>query len=295
MEETSKIDSTYYLVNSTHLIGKSRSVIAKIGDDWRVSTWRGENIYQIKSEVLPTGIREWRKVSITNSTSLFLHQNLEQPGHFCCSDANCFPSEFVCNRFKNCEDHSDEKYCNMQLPENYDRDYPSPQEGLKNVTSKYLNISTQIKIGDIISVDPVKGEITIFVRKNLGWFDRKLRFLFLNNARNKNFINKTNEQRIWIPRTDYMYLKSKREAFRRLTIKRMEEPHLSGDIDVLQPMEIYEGSKNRLELATFEKITFLCTFVNIKNYPFGIDKCEVDLYLDNTDNFDSTLDPVYLG
>ena len=268
LEDTSKIDSTYYLVNSTHLIGKSRSVIAKTGDDWRVSTWRGENIYQIKSEGLPTGIREWRMVNVTNSTSLFLHQNLEQPGHFCCGDATCFPSEFVCDRFKNCEDQSDEKYCDrIQLFENYDRDFPTLQEGLKNMTSKYLNIITQIKIGDIISVHPEKGEISIFLRKNLEWLDSELRFLFLKRAKNKNFINKTTEQRIWIPRTNFMYLKSKQEAFSKLTINRMEEPHMSGDIDVLQPMEIYEGSKNRLELATFEEITFLCTFVNIKNYP----------------------------
>ena len=127
------------------------------------------------------------------------------------------------------------------------------------------------------------------------WFDDNLKFQFLGDDLNHNVLNKSTENLIWIPVTDYMYLIEKRVALRRLTIKKITRPWLSDDVSTLQPREVYRGSENYLRLTTYERIKVLCAFDKISDYPFGVDHCEFDLYLNDNDNRLATFEPIDLS
>ena len=65
----------------------------------------------------PIGVNHWYFLD-TNCTdpgqqvrSLNLHLEVEQPGHFCCDDGTCVPSQLVCNHFSDCQDATDERNC----------------------------------------------------------------------------------------------------------------------------------------------------------------------------------------
>ena len=62
-----------------------------------VHNWYFEN-----SECSDEG-KNWRK--------LILHQEVEQPGKFCCDDGVCINSDLVCDENQHCDDSSDEFDC----------------------------------------------------------------------------------------------------------------------------------------------------------------------------------------
>ena len=59
---------------------------------------------------------------------------------------------------------------------------------------------------------------------------------------------------------------------------------MSGENDLLRPGEIYEGRENPLNLKIEERFKFSCSFDNIKNYPFGLQRCSLSVFIKGTDN-----------
>ena len=45
---------------------------------------------------------------------------------------------------------------------------------------------------------------------------------------------------------------------------------------------LYKGKENRLNLLLEKRVTLECTFDQIRNYPFGQQKCSVVVYLKGT-------------
>ena len=122
IEEAEEIDSSYYLLNSTHLIGKTKSKIIHDGHYWNISNMKGEVIFSKQLEKFPLGINEWhsnRNISNHNnnfnnglnrrmnhnhantphaiSRTLNLHRFVDQPGNFCCDDGTCITSGKIIN------------------------------------------------------------------------------------------------------------------------------------------------------------------------------------------------------
>ena len=297
LRETDTIDTGYYLINSSHLIGKSRSMLKNEQSQWSLSTIDGEVIFSKSGLEVPLGINKWDQDNTNNgSVRLMLHKSITQPGHFCCDDGSCIPSDQVCDSVMNCHDNSDERACQkVLLSENYNKDNPPRSQNLKKVTDHYFKIETRIEITEIINVNQELGEMSIFLKLRFMWFDDNLKFQFLGDDFKQNVLNSSTENLIWIPVTDYMYLIEKRVALRRLTIRKKTRPSLSGDVSSLQPWEVYEGSENYLRLTTYERIKVLCSFDKISEYPFGVDDCEFDLYLNDNDNRLATFEPIHLG
>ena len=297
LSETDTIDTGYYLINSSHLIGKSRSFLKNTQSKWALSTIEGKLVFSKSGLEIPLGINNWNQENIDNGTvRLMLHKNISQPGHFCCDDGSCISSDQVCDSVMNCHDNSDERACQkVLLSKNYNKDNPPRSQALKKVTDHYFKIETWIEITEIINVNQELGEMSIFLKLRFMWFDDNLKFQFLGDDFKQNVLNSSTESLIWIPVTDYMYLIEKRVALRRLTIRKNTRPSLSGDVNSLQPWEVYEGSENYLRLTTYERIKVLCSFDKISEYPFGVDDCEFDLYLNDNDNRLATFEPIHLG
>ena len=294
LKQTDTLDTGYYLMNSSHLIGKSRSTLRNINNIWALSTIDGEVVFSKNGREMPLGINNWTKGAI--DVRLMLHKSILQPGQFCCDDGSCISSDLVCDSVLNCQDDSDERGCHkVILSKNYNKDNPPRPKDLKKVTDHYFSIKTRIEIPEIINVNQERGEMSIFVKLTFIWFDDNLKFQFLGEDLKQNVLNKSTESLIWIPVTDYMYLIEKRVALRRLSIRKISRPRLSEDVNTLQPREEYEGSENYLRLTTYERIKVLCAFDKISDYPFGVDDCEFDLYLNDNDNRLATFEPIHLG
>ena len=111
IEEAEEIDSSYYLVNSTHLIGKTKSKIVFDEHFWNISNMNGEVMFYKRLEKLPLGINEWHPIISSNNNhfnnglnrrmnhtnthalrTLNLHRFVTQPGNFCCDDGTCITS-----------------------------------------------------------------------------------------------------------------------------------------------------------------------------------------------------------
>ena len=293
---TEKIDTGYYLINSSHLIGKSRSLIRTTENGWALITIDDEVVFSKKLTEMPLGIQNWTKESQNETVRVMIHKSVSQPGHFCCDDGSCISSDLVCDSVMDCQDDSDERSCQkVLLSKNYNKDNPPRPKNRTQVTDHYFKIATEIKITEIISVNQELGEMSIFLKLRFKWFDNNLKFQFLGDDFKQNVLNKSTENLIWIPVTDYMYLIDKNEALRRLTIGKITKPKLSENVKAHQPMEVYEGSENLLQLTTYERIKLMCSFDKIKYYPFGVDSCEFDLYLNDNDNRLATFEPIHLG
>ena len=295
IEQTKDIESQYYLVNSTHLIGKTRSSIIFENSEWHIKTSGRKTVLTTGGDMLPLGVKEWIGTpGYDVNMRLILHQKVEQPGFFCCDDGECIPSEYVCDSVQTCEDNSDERWCHKVIfSKNYNKDTPARSDE-SQVNPHYHEINTRIKIIDIVWVNQELGEMSLFIKLDFFWYDNSLKFFFLGDQSN-NDLNETLEKQIWTPVIDYMYLKNKREVFKKLWIQKLKKPKRSGEIDILQPLELYEGSENSICLEIYERIDVLCSFDRIKDYPFGDDTCIIDIYLNGKDNNHATFHPVKMS
>ena len=295
IDNTREIDSQFYLVNSTHMIGKTRSFIFLQNNSWHIRTGN-KSVFTFGNKKLPLGINDW--TGAEGNVKLILHKKMEQPGNFCCDDGETILSKFVCDKVQNCEDNSDEKNCDKIIfGKNYDKETPSRPENLTQDQDPlhYLKIKTKVKIMDIISASQNQGEMSLFLRLTFFWFDDKVKYLFLGDLVRKNTLNETLQRLVWNPVIDYIYLKNRRNVFRQMSIKKLKKPKLSGEINILQPLEIYEGSENPFRLEIYERVDILCGFDQIMDYPFGDDFCALDIFLDGNDNLLATFNPVSIS
>ena len=61
-------------------------------------------------------------------------------------------------------------------------------------------------------------------------------------------------------------------------------PRLEPQQDHIQRSEIYAGEENPLQILIERRIQFSCSFDNIKNYPFGTQKCSLTFNLKGATN-----------
>ena len=69
-----------------------------------------------------------------------------------------------------------------------------------------------------------------------------------------------------------------------LFITKLAEPRLDGDIDQIKIKEIYSGHENPLTILIKKRVKFSCSFDNIKNFPFGKQRCSMNFYILGSDN-----------
>ena len=77
--------------------------------------------------------------------------------------------------------------------------------------------------------------------------------------------------------------------------KKNWNPILTGNLATHNVLEIYEGSQSPIVITSKRKMKFYCSFENIKQYPFGNQKCSMHFYINgvsnNLTNFTCKLDP----
>ena len=90
---------------------------------------------------------------------------------------------------------------------------------------------------------------------------------------------------LWIPKITFLVLKDEMKKLdTQLYVKKLGEAMMSADMDELYPNETYSGSENEIFLKTMNRANFICTFTNIRMYPFGEQNCSIKLFISGTDN-----------
>ena len=122
IEEAEEIDSNYYLLNSTHLMGKTKSQIIHEGQSWKIYNYEMEALFHTDTGItkFPLGLNDWilekknksknknnistcnfkvKPTKITDSVinncnnnkkrQLKINLAVEQPGNICCNDGSC--------------------------------------------------------------------------------------------------------------------------------------------------------------------------------------------------------------
>ena len=213
---------------------------------------------------------------------------------------NLIFADYVCDHKVHCFDHSDEdeEYCpSLKLGPNYNKKYP-PMPGFATFgKDHYLSLNTNIHILDIISINQDPGQINVYIKITLTWFDDGVRFYYLKDDHHRNPISNIIEKSIWIPKIGFTYLDDEEKTtFRNLVVEKNSKPIISGNITDLYPNYFYEGSQNALHLLTYQMIGFLCHFKYLSyEYPFGQDTCSLYIYFKDNDNFLATFNVTSLG
>ena len=238
--KSAKADSFYYLMNHTNILGTSRSKISWTNQRWEMTNKGGEVIAISDHVGVPIGTNTWSVFGCSpEEVSLNLQTGVEEPGHFCCDNGACIDSSLVCDSRSHCDDGSDEARCDkVFLSDNYDKSIPPEVSDNDPLDPQFYssNINTVIEILDVTDVDQRTKTFSVFIHLEMEWQDNNLQFAYLKEDHYDNDINDTMKDKLWLPLYEFAFLETIETIFKRLVVKRENEPHMSADIDDLHPI-----------------------------------------------------------
>ena len=295
----SSVDSHYVMRSSTEFQGfiQTRMVYSTQNARWEiVQTTRATGILAFTEDNFPLGLHPWYFLD-SNCTdpgvrfrSLNLHLEVEQPGHFCCDDGTCIQSNLVCNYFPDCTDGGDEKNCTFMHFKNKKDIKKPPLEFHKGKISRFV-LNGTFNIMKVFEIDQVDSTFDLHFVLEIVWIDRRLNFEFLKSRDYDNYLYDSYKEKIWSPMVEFSDIwKVVNDKRRRIFVLRKGLPTLDSGLDSLRANEIYTGRENPLKIFIERRIQFSCAFDNIKNYPFGKQRCSLSLKLVGSANHMTTID-----
>ena len=130
-----------------------------------------------------------------------------------------------------------------------------------------------LNVMKLFEINDADSTFDLYFILEIVWFDKNLNFKFLKSY--DNFLNEDMRQKIWIPKVEFGDIKTMlSDQKNQVVVLRRGNPTLDTDLDyVQQPNEVYTGGENPLKIILERRIRFSCSFDNIKNFPFGKQKC----------------------
>ena len=293
----SSVDKYYRIQTTERFIGLIETVLqfSPQMNRWQICQRTNEShvLAHMKvsgPNVYPIGVNSWYflDTACTDPGKDFrsLKLTLDHPNEFCCDTGACINSELVCNRFADCEDETDEADCKLVQFLKYGNDSSRPPLSFhSNGSIKLENVNISFSVIDIHHIDERESTFELRFRVLLKWFDKDLTFEYLKENDEQNFLPEELINQIWSPSVEFdeKNMKTNVNTYtEQIFISRQSEPFYDAEVDTLNIKKLYKGSENRLNLLLEKRVTFECTFDQIRNYPFGQQKCSVVVYLKGT-------------
>ena len=283
------VDSLYVMKSPREFLGyiQSKILFSPRSRRWEIVEVHDSNnvlafMLQNKETDFPIGIHRWNFTENCTDPgkefrTLNLHANVDQPGHFCCGDGSCIKSKLVCNHFPECEDGTDEKNCTFLHIDGYGNDSERPPIEFVKGEIKLLDLLATFNILEVFEVNEVESTFDIYFILEIKWNDKDLNFEFLKDEEHQNFLTKDAKSKIWIPRIEFANTRKVIMASKdhEIFVQRKGSPVMDSDLDSLSVNELYAGRSNPLKMFIEERVIFSCSFENMKNFPFGSQKCSL--------------------
>lgn len=116
---------------------------------------------------------------------------------FTCTNGECVSMKNVCNSIHDCEEHSDENYCQVGInPDAYyeKRWVPSPLEGV------FSAVSVRLQLNRVLKISIEDNSITLNLHLEVSWKDSRLRFKHLNEYGIRREIVASLASKYWNPK-----------------------------------------------------------------------------------------------
>ena len=289
-----EVDVYYQFVNSTYLLGHTSTemVFDESSSEWQIRSNRNGKLLAklVNMTIFPIGLHNWTfedpncSDAGVRTRALKLHLDVDQPGKFVCDDGFVISSELVCEDIKQCPNGEDELNCSLMRPPDHEPDSPSYE--VQHVDDEWKKVKTPVHasviVYDIYTIKELDNLFELFFTIKLEWKDIELEYEFLKNDFEQNFFDPSNIS-IWVPDLEIYQMqkvtavdfKTKHYAFKNVSAI----PVLSGDTDKVNVREVHSGQDFTLITVLKKRAEFLCSFDNIKNYPFGKQECTWGFYI----------------
>ena len=243
-DQTWLADTYYYLKQEKLFTGNIHSKIT-----WRNTRWELQRLsdsstiaFMNATSNYPFGVHKWFFEAFKcndpgeSLRKLILHQEVEQPGKFCCDDGVCINSDLVCDENQHCDDSSDENNCNMiELKDNYNSQRAPSQRIKKNKKIDFTetNVTFSIYIHYLMEINQDDATFTVLFMALKTWKDQRLSFNFLK----KEYVNgiAQNHSNVWIPKFTYSITHDLEKVNYDLFVTKGDRPLLNGGLDLLHP------------------------------------------------------------
>ena len=290
----SLIDRFYVLLTPTELLGyiQNKMIWSEVNYRWEIIkiTTNETMAYMNATSFFPFATHPWYFVDGSecsdqgqNWRKLNFHLKVKQPGNICCDDGTCVNSNWKCDGEIDCKDSSDEKNCEMIVVHStYSNQIPSrPYDGFRK---NPLNLNVETTIINIFDFDEAESIFILSFVLEVKWRDRYLEYNFLNSDPKRNVVTDDEKNKIWIPSLQFLTVSEKDITTRNFFVEKISKPSMPDEVN-----ETYFDAMLTIELVV--KASFICSFENIKFYPFGTQKCSFNLFIPGIDNYFTNIVP----
>ena len=201
-------------------------------------------------------------------------------GQFTCDDGQCVSIDDRCNQISNCRDESDEDDCKMLvIKDNYNKKIaPFSYDYVKSQIIP-VNVNVSMALMDILSISEVDLVFDLKFRFMMVWNDYRLKYHNLKLERSSNSFSRDEIDKLWIPNLVFSNTENSESTVgddeSEVTVSR-EGSFSESSVDVMEEINIFEGSQNRISFQQVYSKTFKCLY-ELQLYPFDTQVCRLIL------------------
>ncbi|XP_045131153.1 uncharacterized protein LOC123516112 [Portunus trituberculatus] len=195
---------------------------------------------------------------------------------FTCTDGFCIPFQKRCDLKFDCEDKTDESFCDIiNFPTDYRSKLP-PRPGSDLALPLSINVSM-----DTINIDTTTMLLSVSYNLRISWHDNRLTYNNLKKLTRLNTISQDQVDLLWRPTIGFINTDDiQHTEVDADSVTTIVQDHDHYRLDFSNPYEvrIFRGDTNPISTTRKYSTVFTC-FFDLVLYPFDIQNCYIHLQI----------------